>query len=201
MPAELLDKLRRIVGHRHVLTDPGQTRRFRIGYRYGEGQVVAVVRPGTLLEQWRIFNAVVDSGLIVIMQAANTGLTGGSTPFGNDYDRPIVVVNTLRINRIDLILNGAQVICLAGSTLNHLQEKLKPLWREPHSVIGSSAIGASVVGGVCNNSGGALVRRGPAFTQFALFAKVGAGGRVSLINHLGVDLGDDPEEILDRLGV
>ena len=33
-----------------------------------------------------------------------------------------------------------------------LESKLKPLGKEPHSVIGSTSIGASIVGGVCNNS-------------------------------------------------
>ena len=36
--------------------------------------------------------------IIIIMQAANTGLTGGSTPFGDDYDRPILIINTRRIS-------------------------------------------------------------------------------------------------------
>lgn len=195
----LLSQFRGIVGHAHVLTDPRKSRRFRKGYRYGEGQVLAVVRPGTLLEQWRVFKAAAESGRIVIMQAANTGLNGGSTPFGDDYDREVVLINTMRIGRIDLIDGGKQVLALAGATLHQLEKLIRPLGREPHSVIGSTTIGASIVGGVCNNSGGALIRRGPAFTQLALFAQVGPDGTVSLVNHLGIDLGNDPETILKRL--
>lgn len=196
---ELLAQLRHIVGARHVLTADRDTRGFRRGYRYGEGPVLAVVRPGTLLEQWRVFKAVIAAGRIVIMQAANTGLNGGSTPYGDDYDREIVLINTLRISRVDLIDGGNQVLCLAGTTLHELEHRLAPLGREPHSVIGSTTIGATVVGGVCNNSGGALLRRGPAFTQLALFARVDADGSVALVNHLGIALGDDPETILSRL--
>ena len=44
------------------------------------------------------------------MQAANTGLTGGSTPFGDDYDRPIVIINTMRVNDIHIINEGKQII-------------------------------------------------------------------------------------------
>ncbi len=198
-PADLLERLRAVVGAGHVLTDARRTRRFSHGYRYGDGAVLAVVRPGTLLEQWRVFKASVEAGCIVIMQGANTGLNGGSTPFGDDYDRPIVLISTLRIDRIDLIDGGSQVLCLAGSTLHALERKIRPLGREPHSVIGSTTIGASVVGGVCNNSGGALMRRGPAFTQLALYAEVRADGSVGLVNHLGIDLGDTPEDILSRL--
>lgn len=195
----LLAQLRGFVGDSYVLTDARRTRRFRKGYRYGEGKVLAVVRPGTLLEQWRVFKATIEAGRIVIMQAANTGLNGGSTPFGDDHDREVVLINTMRIGRIDLLKGGEQVLALAGATLHRLEKLIRPLGREPHSVIGSTTIGASVVGGVSNNSGGALLRRGPAFTQLALYARVGEDGNVSLINHLGIELGNDPEEILSRL--
>ena len=195
----LLKQLRDAVGRDHVLTDAPSTRRFRKGHRTGEGKVLAVVRPATLLEQWRVLEAAVAADRIVIMQAANTGLTGGSTPDGNDYDREIVLINTLRITGVQLINEGEQVVCLPGATLDRLEQALAPLGREPHSVIGSSCIGASVLGGVCNNSGGSLVRRGPAYTELALYAQVKEDGSLELVNHLGIDLGNSPEEILTRL--
>lgn len=195
----LLAQMRQIVGTRHVLTDEQATRRFRKGHRTGEGNVLAVVRPGSLLEQWHILQAAVAADRIVIMQAANTGLTGGSTPDGEDYDREIVLINTLRITGVQLVNDGEQVVCLPGATLDRLEQALAPLNREPHSVIGSSCIGASVLGGICNNSGGALVRRGPAYTELALYAQVNDDGSLELVNHLGIDLGDSPEEILTRL--
>ncbi|EGJ12356.1 D-lactate dehydrogenase [Rubrivivax benzoatilyticus] len=195
----LLAQLRAAVGAPHVLTDDQATRRFRKGHRTGEGPVLAVVRPGSLLELWRVLQAAVAAGRIVIMQAANTGLTGGSTPDGAGYDREIVLVNTMRIAGVQVIAGGEQVVCLPGATLDQLERQLAPLGREPHSVIGSSCIGASVLGGICNNSGGALVRRGPAYTELALYARVADDGRVELVNHLGIALGDTPEEILTRL--
>ena len=195
----LLAQLRDAVGAAHVLTDDQATRRFRKGHRTGEGPVLAVVRPGTLLEQWNVLQAAVAAGRIVIMQAANTGLTGGSTPDGADYDREIVLVNTLRITGVQVIAGGDQVVCLPGATLDKLEQTLAPLGREPHSVIGSSCIGASVLGGICNNSGGALVRRGPAYTELALYARVKDDGTLELVNHLGIALGHTPEEILTRL--
>jgi D-lactate dehydrogenase len=194
-----IEQLNSIVGPRHVLTKPENTLRYRMGFRFGNGPALAVVRPGNLVEQWRVLKACVASNKIIIMQGANTGLTGGSTPDGSDYDRDIVIVSTLRIAKIRLIKEGRQVICYSGSTLMQLEKALKPLGREPHSVIGSSCIGASVLGGICNNSGGALIRRGPAFTQFALFARIDETGEIHLVNHLGVNLGDDPEKILDTL--
>jgi D-lactate dehydrogenase len=140
----------------------------------------------------------VAADLIIIIQAANTGLTGGSTPEGS-YDRPVVIISTTRLTGIYLLNGGEQAVCLAGSTLYDLERKLTPLGREPHSVIGSSCIGASVVGGICNNSGGALIRRGPAYTEYALFARVAEDGGVSLHNNLGIRLGNDPESILQSL--
>lgn len=195
----LLARLRTIVGPAHVLTRDRQTRRYRQGYRFGSGQVAAVVRPGSLVEQWRALQACIDAGTAIIMQAANTGLTGGSTPHGDRYDRPVVIISTTRLGTIHLIDGGRQVICLPGATLYTLERRLRPLGREPHSVIGSSCLGATVTGGVCNNSGGSLVRRGPAYTELALYARLEADGRLLLVNHLGVALGDDPETMLGRL--
>ncbi|MEJ2802061.1 D-lactate dehydrogenase [Comamonadaceae bacterium PP-2] len=195
----VLNRLRQVVGAAHVLTDDAQTRRFRKGHRTGQGEVLAVVRPATLLEQWQVLQAAVAADCIVIMQAANTGLTGGSTPDGDVYDRDVVLINTLRIPGIQVLGKGEQVVCLPGATLDRLEQTLAPLGREPHSVIGSSCIGASVLGGICNNSGGSLVRRGPAYTELALYAQVQADGSLTLVNHLGIDLGSTPEDILTRL--
>jgi len=89
------------------------------------------------------------------------------------------------VNGLHVIKEGAQVISFPGATLHQLEQKLRPLKRSPHSVIGSSCLGASIVGGVCNNSGGALVKRGPAYTQLSLFAQVNAQGELELVNHLG----------------
>ena len=188
-----------IVGKKYVLTAQWDKQAYSKGWRYGEGEALAVVKPGTLLEIWDVLQVCVAADLIVIMQAANTGLTGGSTPFGNDYDRPIVIINTMRINAIHVINEGQQIIGLSGSTLFGLENKLESYGREPHSVIGSSCIGASIVGGVCNNSGGALVKRGPAYTELSLFAKIESDGHLVLVNDLGVDLGQTPDEILTNL--
>ena len=195
----LISQLRQIVGDKYLITDPSKSEAYRSGYRFGNGNALAVVRPGNLTEFWAILKACVAADVIVIAQAANTGLTGGSTPDGNDYDRDIVIINAMRISGIQLINEAQQVVCLPGSTLNELEIALKPHGREPHSVIGSSCIGASVIGGICNNSGGALVQRGPAYTEMALYAQLTDQGELQLINHLGIDLGEMPEEILANL--
>ena len=195
----LITSMQNVVGQSYLLTDSAKKQPYCKGIRFGSGEALAVVRPGSLVEIWRVLKLCVDADVAVIMQAANTGLTGGSTPDGKEYDRPLVIISTMRIDDIQLVNEGKQIVGLAGSTLFGLEEQLAPYGREPHSVIGSSCIGASIVGGICNNSGGALVKRGPAYTELALFAQIDADGTLSLVNNLGIKLGNDPEEILENL--
>ena len=195
----VIKKLKVIAGKKYVLTSESSKEHYCKGWRYGGGSALAVVKPGTLLEIWEIIQVCVDFNIIVIMQAANTGLTGGSTPNGNDYDRPVLILNNMRINDIHIINEGKQFIGLPGSTLFDLENKLSPYGREPHSVIGSSCIGASIIGGICNNSGGALIKRGPAYTELSLYAMVDKSGTLSLVNKLGINLGNKPAEILGNL--
>ena len=93
---QLISTLTEIVGGQYIITDPAKTEAYRSGYRFGTGNALAVVRPATLLEFWKVLKACVAHDVIVINQAANTGLTGGSTPSGNDYDRDIVIIILLR---------------------------------------------------------------------------------------------------------
>lgn len=197
-PNALVAELRAVAGQRHVLTSARTTERFRKSFRGAIGDAAAVVRPKTLLDLWRALQVCVKHDAVVIIQAQNTSLTDGATPDAG-YDRPVVVVNTLKLDGIQLLDGGKQVVSLPGGTLSQLEQLLKPLGREPHSVIGSSCVGASIVGGVCNNSGGALVRRGPAYTELSLYAQINSEGQLELVNHLGIRLGDTPEEVLTRL--
>lgn len=196
---DLINALKAVVGASYTLTGASKIEPYSKGFRFGSGAALAVARPATLVEIWKVLQACEHAGVAIIMQAANTGLTGGSTPDGSNYDRPIVIINAMRINQIQLIDEAQQIIGLPGSTLFGLEAVLKPYGREPHSVIGSSCIGASIVGGVCNNSGGALVRRGPAYTELSLFAQIDANGELNLVNNLGIELGATPEEILTNL--
>lgn len=196
---QVLVKLTKILGAANIQADPAKNEHYRMGWRSGGGSALAVLFPQTLLEIWQCLEVCVEGNCIIIMQAAKTGLTEGSTPSGDDYDRPVVVINTLAINKLYLINDNEQIISLPGTTLHQLQNELKAVNRAPHSVIGSSTLGASIVGGVSNNSGGALVKRGPAYTELSLFAQINEHGQLVLVNHLEVDLGDTPEEILTNL--
>ncbi len=200
MSRELIAELTEITGWANVRTNRLLTEYYRSGFRSGRGEALAIVWPTTLLQQWKVLQACVKANVIVIMQAAKTGLTEGSAPSGGDYDRDVVVINTLRMKKLHLLNDGEQVVSFPGSTLHSLEKLLAPLGRAPHSVIGSSCLGASIVGGVANNSGGALIKRGPAYTELALYARVNENGELEMVNHLGINsLGDSVEEILENL--
>ncbi|MEM8945202.1 MAG: D-lactate dehydrogenase [Planctomycetota bacterium] len=196
----LVETFRGIVGAKHVLTKDADTAYYRSGFRYGFGGALAVVFPGSLLEQWRVLQAAVEANCVIIMQATKTGLTGGSSPSGFDYDRKVVIINTGRLKKFKLLDGGKQALALPGTTLFELGQELKKIGREPHSVLGSTTIGATVVGGVANNAGGALCKRGSSYTELALFARVNHDGHLELVNHLGINnLGDSAEEILSKV--
>ncbi|MFT6220698.1 MAG: D-lactate dehydrogenase [Candidatus Endobugula sp.] len=195
----LLELLTAVVGKNNIALTDAQTEYYRTGFRSGSGSALAVIFPETLLQQWQVLLHCTDAKVIMIMQAANTGLTEGSTPSGDDYDRDIVIINTTRMNKLILLNHGKQVLSFPGSTLHQLEQALKPLQRAPHSVIGSSCLGASIVGGIANNSGGALVKRGPAYTELSLYAKITTEGKLVLVNDLDIELGNTPEDILSNL--
>lgn len=197
---ELTKQLRAIVGKRFVYTGKRRTAYYRSGFRSGVGSALAVVFPGTLLEQWQVLQACVDGNCAIVLQAAKTGLTEGSCPSGDDYGRPVVIVNTTRLKGIILLNGGKQVLALPGATLHELEQALKQINRAPHSVIGSTTIGATVVGGLANNAGGALCKRGSSYTELSLFAQVDAEGKLNLVDHLGIqNLGQSPEAIFAKL--
>lgn len=201
MPDDLavLALLENVLGAQNMSADPVKNQHYRKGWRSGEGSALAVIFPQNLIQFWEALKIAVQNNLIIIMQAANTGLTEGSTPNGNDYDRRVLVINTLAIDTLHLINEGKQVLSLPGATLHKLEQTLAKINRAPHSVIGSSGLGATVVGGIANNSGGALVKRGPAYTELSLYAQIDQNGELVLVNHLGLALGHTADEIVQNL--
>ncbi|MEM7781809.1 MAG: D-lactate dehydrogenase [Planctomycetota bacterium] len=199
-PTEIAQAMAEIVGRQNVLTKDSSTAYYRTGWRYGFGQATAVVFPGKLLELWKVLKVAVDSNCVVIMQATKTGLTGGSCPSGFDYDRKVLILNTTRLKGIVLLDGGKQVLAFPGTTLFELTQELKKINRVPHSVLGSTTIGATVIGGIANNAGGALCKRGCSYTELSLFAQVTQQGELELVDHLGIkNLGRSPEQIFATL--
>ena len=198
--SEIIEQLKLVVGHQGVLSSKSKTAYYRSGFRSGFGGSVGVVFPKSLIELWETLKVCVDANCAIIMQATKTGLTEGSSPSGFDYDREVVIINITRIKKIILLDGGKQVIAFPGSTLHELEGELSSIKRAPHSVIGSTTIGATIVGGIANNAGGALCKRGSSYTELSLYARVNQKGNLELINHLGIEnLGETPEEIFENL--
>ena len=99
-----------------VLTQQEKIRFYSTGIRVGSGDASAVIFPKTLLQLWQTLEICISFNKVIIMQAANTGLTGGSTPDGDNYDRDIVIINTLKLDQLVLLNNGSQIIAFPGST-------------------------------------------------------------------------------------
>jgi D-lactate dehydrogenase (quinone) len=199
-PSDFIKFLKDDLEIRFVINNQSKMNFYCRGWRSGAGKAVAVVLPTTLIEFWNVLKACVAYDKIIIVQAANTGLTEGSSPHAGGYDRDVVIINTLKLNKIFVLDTCDQALVFPGSTLHALESALKPLKRVPHSVIGSSCLGASATGGVANNSGGTLVKRGPAYTEYALYARVNEAGELELVDELGIrNLGNTPEQIIANL--
>ncbi|CAE7486773.1 dld [Symbiodinium pilosum] len=191
---ELAGKLCEIVGKSNVSSNVTMR-----GSRLGKGTALAVVKPGSLKEAIAVLTACSAAEVAVLPQGANTSLTGGSVPRG-ECDRPTVIINMRRLNKILPIgADASQVLCFAGAGIFELQRELQTQYnRDSHSVLGSIFLNPSVAAGVSYGSGGTQIRKGPAFTNRALFCRVAKGGKVELIDTLGLKVqGDDVVSFLE----
>lgn len=193
----LAKKLRTIVGPSNVVEGSEET-----GTMVGRGLALAVVRPGTLNEAVQVLRACVAADTAITPQGAKTGLTGGSVPRDSGCDRPFVVINMRRLDKILPIGAGEHVLCFAGAGIFSLQEALKPLNRDSHSVLGSIFLNPSVAAGIAFGSGGTQVHKGPAYTDRALYCRVTKQGEVEVVNTLGLKTppGQDIVPFLDGAG-
>ena len=113
----IIQALTNVCGKTNVITSKWAKQSHTKGWRYGQGSALAVTKPESLIQMWKLLKVCISKDVIVIMQAANTGLTGGSTPYGKGYDRPIIIINTLRINTIHSLNNGHQAVSYTHLTL------------------------------------------------------------------------------------
>ena len=60
-------ELEKIVNSKSVLKTKWSMESYVKGWRYGEGEAIAVVKPSTLLQIWKILQVCVDRNVIVIM--------------------------------------------------------------------------------------------------------------------------------------
>jgi len=198
---EVVSTLKRIVGKNNMWDgreENSVTTQYLKGARLGYGPALAIVRPYKLTQIQDIVVAAADAGCAVLVQGSNTGLTGGSIPRKTSDGRPTILISMKNFDSIIPIDNGEKVLTLAGAGLgtlrNYVDEKLG---RESHCVLGSTFLNPTTAAGVAFGSGGSQMRKGPAWTERALYLKVVADkyGKhtVKVVNTLGIE-GLDSEE-------
>ena len=215
----LFRTFRRIVGKENVLdgqVDNTKTSQYLKGARLGYGNALCIVKPQKLLHVIQIVQEAIDADCVVLVQGQNTGLTGGSVPRNSNSkehddeqheNRPTVLISMTDLDTIFPIDGGNRVVCLGGAGLATLHTFVQTFFpdRESHSILGSTFLNPTVGAGVAYGSGGTQCRKGPAYTERALYLKVVPdrfGVKVvKVVNTLGItDLDDEEGEFTSHLG-
>jgi len=194
----LMKKLQAIVGLSNNVIDghvenSSATAAYLKGQRLGHGSAVAIVCPTTLSQLPPIVQACLEAQCTIIVQGANTGLTGSSVPnTTTNSGRPTVVISMKHLTTIVPVDDGMKMLCHAGVGLGSLQQYVEDTvpGRMSHSVLGSTFLNPTTAAGVAFGSGGTQIRKGPSTTERALYLKVADNGHgqpiVKIVNTLGI---------------
>ena len=68
---KIIDELKIKNGKKNIITAEWRKQRYCKGWRYGEGDAIAVAKPGTLLEIWELKKICVENDIIIIVQVSN----------------------------------------------------------------------------------------------------------------------------------
>jgi FAD/FMN-containing dehydrogenase len=153
----LLELLGEIVGARHVLTAPAETRAYFTDWRRQySGHAECVVRPGSTGEVAAVVALCAREKIAVVPQGGNTGLVGGSVPTGAQREIVLSLARMNRIRAIDVLNDTISVE--AGCVLATVQkaaEDARRLFPLSLAAEGSCQIG----GNLSTNAGGVNVLR------------------------------------------
>ncbi|RQW97751.1 FAD-binding oxidoreductase [Micromonospora globispora] len=157
MTADLIGRLREVVGPAGVLSDPADLAGYLSDWRNAyTGTAAAVVRPGSTEEVAGVVARCCEAGVVVVPQGGNTGLCGGAVP---DSSGRQVVLSLTRMRRIrDLDAANQTVTVEAGAVLRSVQEAAAAaglLFPLSLGAEGSCTIG----GNLATNAGGTGVLR------------------------------------------
>lgn len=156
-PALLMEQFARLIGPARVLTEPHDTAPYQQDWRGRyQGAALAVLMPGSTQEVAALVKTCADLDVAIVPQGGNTGLTGGAVAGG---DRPSVIVNLSRLNRIrEIDARNNSLTAEAGCVLAHVREAAEKQQRQFPLLLGS--VGSCEVGGlVSTNAGGTGVLR------------------------------------------
>jgi len=156
-PAELLDKLRAVVGERGLVTDASDLEPYTVDWRgQFKGRAALLVKPATTAEMAKVVALLAEAGVGIVPQAGNTSLCGASIP---DASGTQVIVNVSRMNRVRAIdLDNDTITVEAGCILADLQRVAAENGR--FFPLSLAAEGSCEVGGnIATNAGGTQVLR------------------------------------------
>jgi len=187
--AVLLESLRAIVGHEHVLADEALVVAYVTDWtRRYSGPCVSVVRPSTTQEVSQILALCCSVGQPVLIQGGNTGLVGGSVP--SDSSMAPVVISMRRLSALSAVdgLTG-QITAGAGALLSSVQAAAASAgWI--YGIDLAARDSATIGGTVATNAGGMnVIAYGMTRAQVVGIEAVLADGTV--IAHLGGLLKDN----------
>jgi FAD/FMN-containing dehydrogenase len=154
---EVLDRLRAVVGPVGIIEEPNDIAPYCRSWRDDwQGRVPAVLRPLTTREAAQIVSICAETGVAIVPQGGNTGLTGAGQPHDNMSE---VIVSTSRMKRIrDIDVVNDTMTVDAGVVLKDIQtaaDKVDRLFPLSLGAEGSCQIG----GNISTNAGGIQVLR------------------------------------------
>jgi len=151
----VIDALRALVGHEHVLVDSDVKASFETDWtgRF-TGASQCVVRPADTTQVADVLRLCSAEGAQVVVQGGNTGLVGGSVPTGGE-----VLLSLTRLDELGPVdVASAQVTAGAGVTLASLQAHARS--SDVEFGVDLAARESATVGGlVATNAGGIRVLR------------------------------------------
>ena len=149
-----INKFRKIVGNKNVITDKNDMQKYLKEWRgVYTGVAGAIVKPKSTIEVSNILKFAYKKNISCIPQGGNTGLVGGQIPFNKDH----IVISLERLNKIREINPTDQSVTVeAGLILSDLQRECDEnnlIFPLSLASEGSCSLG----GNIASNAGGVAV--------------------------------------------
>lgn len=153
----VLDRLKAVVGPKGFIDQPDDMLPYTVEHRdKWQGVSPLVVRPGSVAEVQQVLAICNETRTPVVPQGGNTGLVGGSIPFGNG-DEVILSLNRLKAVRAVDAMNDT-ITVEAGCVLQDVQQAADAVDRLFPMRIASEGT-CQIGGNLSTNAGGTAVLR------------------------------------------